>query len=265
MVHITMPGYVEVDTQHCGIVGCGRGNSLNEVYGSYSAAKAQAWTHCECLCAELGGFNLCVTSANTFMFTAQFEFDNPENGRPMVCHITPSRTYAMYTDIPSIDGAREAWRDYAVLCRQDGVVYQWESPNGAYVVWVEGHAYIEIGGVMYRVESPTTKNGMIRMRVVLQRVGCADADVVDVLQQAGYALCGVDAACHVRANIGDRYAKVCASYVDDAVDATVGSDRQAKEIVCLSHRFAHVVAACVDACSLTRGFDGNGGDIRLWA
>lgn len=43
MAHITIPSYVEIDTQHCGFVGCGRGNSLSVVYGSYSSAKARAW------------------------------------------------------------------------------------------------------------------------------------------------------------------------------------------------------------------------------
>lgn len=55
----------------------------------------------------------------------------------------------MNEGLPSIDGAREAWRDYAELCRQDGIVYQRLSPAGAYVV------------------DPMTKNGRIRKPVRL--------------------------------------------------------------------------------------------------
>lgn len=71
MTTMTMPSYVKVYAQRCGYVGDGLGNHLCEVYGSYSVAKARAWKHCESLCAELDGFNLCITSANTYMFTAQ--------------------------------------------------------------------------------------------------------------------------------------------------------------------------------------------------
>lgn len=113
MATMTIPSNVEVESRWCGHVGNGRGNHLCEVYGSYSAAKAQAWGQCESLCAELDGFNLCITSANTFRFTAQFEFANPENGRPMVCHITPSRTYAMYLDMRHLEKAHFVWEEYA--------------------------------------------------------------------------------------------------------------------------------------------------------
>ena len=175
MLHITIPSYVEVDTQHCGFVGCGKGNSISEVYGSYSSAKAAAWEHCESLCRVLGGYDLCVTSANTFMFTAQFEFDNPENGRPMVCHITPTRTYAAYLDMRHIDKARDAWREYATIFANTTA---WpdlrDLYDGVHVVWVGSAAYIIAHNEVYRVADAWTAKHKLRKCVVLQRIGCYD-------------------------------------------------------------------------------------------
>lgn len=175
MAHITIPSYVDIDTQHCGYVSCGRGNSLDEVYGSYSSAKAAAWEHCESLCSGLDGRYLCITSANTFRFTAQFEFDHPENGRPMVCHITPTRTYVMYIDMHHIDTARDAWREYATIFADTTAwpdlqhVY-----DGVHVVWVGSAAYIIAYDEVYRVVDAWTAKHKLRKRVVLQRIGRYD-------------------------------------------------------------------------------------------
>lgn len=124
--------------QRCGYIGCSRGNNLDEVYGSYSAAKAWAWKQCESLCAELEGFNLCITSANTFRFSAQFEFEHPENGRPMVCHITPTSTYAMYLDMRCIEMARFAWREYACKTLSTSNIEQdYISDDGkCHIIWL---------------------------------------------------------------------------------------------------------------------------------
>lgn len=171
MAHITIPSYVDIDTQHCGYVGCGRGNSLDEVYGSYSSAKAAAWEHCESLCSELDGRYLCITSANTFRFTAQFEFDNPENGRPMVCHITPSQTYAMYLDVHYIDTARDAWRKYATIFANTTAWPDLQDVyDGVHVVWVGSAAYVIARGETYRIDNAWTANHKLRKRVVLQYV-----------------------------------------------------------------------------------------------
>lgn len=186
-----IPSYVEVYDQKRGYVGYSMGNNLDEVYGTYSVAKSYAWRHCEILCSELDGFNLCITSANTFVFTAQFEFDNPENGRPMVCHIMPSRTYAMYLDMHHIDTARDAWREYATIIADTMArpdlqhVY-----DGVHVMWVGGVAYIIAYDEVYRVANAWTSNHKLRKRVVLHRIGRYDdideAMAAAVADAAGY-------------------------------------------------------------------------------
>ena len=262
-----LPAYIEVDTQHQGAVLPSKGNVLGEVYGTYSAAKAAAYARCVRICEELNGHQLCITSANTCFFTAQFEFSNPVNARPMVCRITPSRTYAMYTDTRFLCNAREAWHDYADMCAHTGVVYQWRSSIGpAHVVWVGSHAYIGYLGELYRVAKPMTKNGKIRKRVVLHRVGVINGETADMLLQDGHALCGVNAVCDVKLSTGDTYAVVRVSYVDDAMDATDAEDVGTECVVtCLRERYMMVAAACVDACSLEHGYDGHGAPVRLWA
>lgn len=169
MIAKTIPSYVRLVNQKCGRVYCGRGNNLDEVYGSYSDAKARVWQHCERLCSELEGRNLCITSANTFVFTAQFEFDNPEDGRPMVCNITPSHTYAMYLDMHHIDTARDAWREYATMfgntkARPD----MWDVYDGVRVVWAGNAAYVIAHGETYCVDNAWTANCKLRKRVVLR-------------------------------------------------------------------------------------------------
>ena len=171
-----IPSYVDVDTQHQGHVYGSRGTHLDEVYGTYSVGKSYAWRHCERLCDELDGRYLCITSNNTFFFSAQFEFDNPENGRPMVCHIMPSRTYAMYLDMHHIEMARDAWREYATIFANTTAwpdlqhVY-----DGVHVVWVGGAAYIIAYDEVYRVADAWTANHKLRKRVMLQYVKAYEA------------------------------------------------------------------------------------------
>ena len=74
------------------------GWDLSAVYGSYSYAKANAWGYCERLCDAVNGTGLAVRSHNTFAFTANFFFINPENGREMLAIITPSYNHAYYLD-----------------------------------------------------------------------------------------------------------------------------------------------------------------------
>lgn len=171
MVAKTIPSYVEVYDQKCGHIDYSCGNNLDEVYGSYSVAKSHAWRQCVRLCGELGGRYLCITSANTFMFTAQFEFDNPENGRPMVCHITPTRTYAMYLDMQHIDTARDAWGEYATIFANTTAWPDLQDVyDGVHVVWVGSAAYVIASGETYRVNNAWTANHKLRKRVVLQYV-----------------------------------------------------------------------------------------------
>lgn len=167
----TVPSYVEMRTQHQGHISASKGNHLSEVYGRYSSAKAAAWEECERICAELDGRNLCITSANTFMFTAQFVFDNPENGRRMVCHITPSRTYAMYLDMLHIDTARDAWREYATIFANTTAWPDLQDVyDGVHVVWVGSVAYVIARGETYRIDNAWTNNHKLRKRVMLQYV-----------------------------------------------------------------------------------------------
>lgn len=258
----TIPSYVNVDTQHCGFVGCGRGNSLSAVYGSYSAAKAHAWEYCEGLCGELDGRHLCVTSANTFVFTAQFEFDNPENGRPMVCHITPSRTSAMYLDACHIEVAKTIWREYAEY--YDGTPHSrtgWRAENDkGCVVWVESYAYVIVGDEAYRVDNAFTRRGL-RVLPTLSKVGCMCDDVVNDLLLHGQAFCCAGILCHVKLSADDGVIRV--GYADDAVNGYGGND--AWDVV-TPHKVgdAMVMAAvCVDACAMLHGSDTQGAAIRL--
>lgn len=171
----TIPSYVEVDTQHCGLIRPRKGYYLSDVYGRYSDAKAAAWEWCENLCAELDGYYYCITSYNQFAFVVQFEFDNPEDGRPMVCRITPSRTYAMYLDMHHIDTARDAWREYATIYVDTTArpkscdVYE-----GVHVMWVGCVAYIIAYDEVYRVADAWTATRKLRKLVKLRRIGRYD-------------------------------------------------------------------------------------------
>lgn len=190
MAFKNIPCHVELDGQHCGVVRPSRGNSLSEVYGSYSAAKAQAWERCEDICAELDGHHLCITSANCQIFIAQFEFAHPTNKRPMVCHITPSHTYAMYLDMHHIDTARDAWREYATIFANTSAwpdlqhVY-----DGVHIMWVGTTAYIIAYDELYRVADAWTANRRLRNRVVLDFVGryddCDESMAAAVADAAG--------------------------------------------------------------------------------
>lgn len=264
MALITIPSYVEVDTQHCGTVRCRKGNSLSDVYGSYSSAKAAAWEHCESLCRELGGYNLCVTSANTRAFTAQFEFDNPENGRPMVCHITPSRTYAMYLDMRHVETAREAWTRYAELYSAARYTSEeWSSYDGrSYVIWVGGYAYIVADDEVYRVIDPYKRAGGLRKRVELQRVGNVDDEVINCLMQRGthHVVCGTVLPCLVKLDGEHNRCIVYAQLIEDELFVHYGGWDAIMIDRC---NLACSVAMCVDACMMMHGHDASGMRVRL--
>jgi hypothetical protein len=105
------------------------------------------------------------------MFTAQFEFDNPENGRPMVCHITPKQIYAMYLDMQHIDTARDAWMEYATIFANTTAWPDLQDVyDGVHVVWVGSAAYVIAHGETYRIDNAWTANHKLRKRVVLQYV-----------------------------------------------------------------------------------------------
>ena len=66
--------------------------SLNEAYGKYSSAKANAWEYCENLMEKHDGHGLKVISHNAHIFTAGFMFE--QDGKEMFMYISPS------SDIP---------------------------------------------------------------------------------------------------------------------------------------------------------------------
>ena len=64
--------------------------TLAHVYGKYSIAKAHAFEYCENLMRKLNGWGLKILSHNTFMFTAGFLYNDPDNGNIKFMYITPS-------------------------------------------------------------------------------------------------------------------------------------------------------------------------------
>lgn len=167
MVATAIPSYVDVDTQHC----ASRGPHLDEVYGHIASRNRMHGCIAKVYVVSWW-YYLCITSANTYMITAQFEFDNPENGRPMVCHITPSRTYAMYLDMHHIDIARDAWREYATIF---ACTTAWPDMrdvyDGVHIVWVGSAAYIIAHNEAYRVADAWTSSHKLRKRVELRHIG----------------------------------------------------------------------------------------------
>ena len=108
----------------------------------------------------------------------------------MVCHITPTRTYAMYLDMRHIDTARDAWREYASIFANTTAwpdlqhVY-----DGVHVVWVGSVAYIIAYNELYRVADAWTVNHRLRKRIVLDFVGryddCTESMAAAVADAAG--------------------------------------------------------------------------------
>lgn len=263
----TMPNYVEVVDQCQGVVCASRGNQLSEVYGRYSTAKAHAWERCERICAELDGTNLCITSNNRYAFSAQIEFVSPENGRPMVCHITPTRTYAMYLDMRNIERAKFEWGEYVyqTSCVTYTVQYWMSDDCKCEITWVGTNAYISACGEVYRVINPFKSNGGLRKRVDLQRVGAVDDDVIDCIIQHGdhQAVCGT-IPCLVR--IVEEGLNRCVAYAYFVPEPheldTISAVADAASVVTSS--LAATVAMCVDACYTIYGFDADGERIMLW-
>ena len=261
----TIPAYVDVDSRHCGYVDYSRGNCLGEVYGCYSANKARAWERCERLCSELDGSNLCITSNNSHTFTVQFEFYHPENGRPMVCHITPSRKYAMYLDMHHIDTARDAWMEYATIFANTTVRSDlwdmYDVYDGVHVVWVSGVPYVIAHDETYRIDNAWTAKCKFRKRVKLQRVGTVDDTVINRIIDSHQAVCGSVLPCMVHVSGENSRCIVYAHLVTDDMpfDRFVGWDA----IMPVRCSLVDTVAMCVDACMMIHGYDAQGATVRL--
>lgn len=67
---------------------------LDEVYGSYSTAKAKAYRYWKQLSRE----RFCITAHNTNFFTISFDFPNPETGEMMRAIATGRSAHAYYID-----------------------------------------------------------------------------------------------------------------------------------------------------------------------
>ena len=64
--------------------------ALEFVYGRYSANKTSAWRYCREKQRELNGYGLKVITHNCMVFTAGFEYSDPETGVAMFYYISPS-------------------------------------------------------------------------------------------------------------------------------------------------------------------------------
>lgn len=69
--------------------------TLNDVYKSYSVEKLHAWEYCERKCFKMNGRRLTVLSWNTSVFTAAFEYTNPDTGVRMLHVETHANSYDM--------------------------------------------------------------------------------------------------------------------------------------------------------------------------
>lgn len=80
-------------------VGRSIGTRLNDVYGSYSKAKEEAYEYCCELCKSVDGEGFGIVDANCMKFSVMFRFKKkkkPDNGRMMIAHITRDHNHAYY-------------------------------------------------------------------------------------------------------------------------------------------------------------------------
>lgn len=74
----------------------GIGETLDDVYKSYSTRKAAAYNYCRRLCNDLGGWNFAISGANSEFFSVMFDFAHPDTGELMRARITPYYNHAYY-------------------------------------------------------------------------------------------------------------------------------------------------------------------------
>lgn len=68
---------------------------LDDVYKTFSEAKLLAWVYCNVKCSELNGRNLTILSYNTHVFSAAFEYTDPNTGVRMLHVETHTNSYDM--------------------------------------------------------------------------------------------------------------------------------------------------------------------------
>ena len=65
--------------------------TYGDIYDAYdrpSREKVRAWEYCKRICEELRGFDLLISSKNTFNFSAVFKFADDKTGELCYCYIT---------------------------------------------------------------------------------------------------------------------------------------------------------------------------------
>lgn len=72
------------------------GYTLDDVYERPSNHKRNAFDYCKRLCERYGGWDFCISSHNTMIFTVMFDFEHPETGEPMRAYITRDYNHAYY-------------------------------------------------------------------------------------------------------------------------------------------------------------------------
>lgn len=63
-------------------------HSLWDAYGKPSENKVRAWDYCKRLCAEMGGFDMVISSRNSMVFSVVFKFADNETGELCYAYIT---------------------------------------------------------------------------------------------------------------------------------------------------------------------------------
>ena len=75
--------------------------TYTDIYDAYSRPsreKIRAWEYCQTLCADVGGWDLIISSRNTFRFSAVFKFEDPETGALCYGYITADYNRYCYAD-----------------------------------------------------------------------------------------------------------------------------------------------------------------------
>ena len=73
-------------------------NDIYDAYGRPSREKIRAWEYCKNACDEVGGWDLIISSKNTFRFSACFKFEDPDNGELCYGYITAEYDRYCYAD-----------------------------------------------------------------------------------------------------------------------------------------------------------------------
>lgn len=99
--------------------------SVREVYANPSAAKLYWNEFFADVCSQLDGFDFCITACSGMLFTCEWNFTHPINGRPMHARATGKSTQAWYIDPATIKDDRiDLWARYGSEVSDD-VIDAW--------------------------------------------------------------------------------------------------------------------------------------------